>query len=61
MTHRLTKPAAPERVQMPHDLIMWANDFREQWAIDDARNFLLEEYERLKDWDQVRMVAKERG
>lgn len=60
MDKRYDKPATMERVTIPHDLIAWANDFGQQWAIDDARNFLLEEYERLKDWNAVRASAQAR-
>jgi hypothetical protein len=57
---RYPKPVVSQSVQIPIDLIAWANGFSAQWAIDDARNFLLEEFERTHDWDQVRNAARER-
>ena len=52
---------SPEKVAIPIDLVVWSNGYEAQWAIDDARTFLLEEYDRTKDWDQVRLSARARG
>jgi hypothetical protein len=58
---RYPKMVSQEKPTIPMDLVVWANGYEAQWAIDDARTFLLEEYDRSKDWDQVRLSARMRA
>lgn len=61
MAHRYTKPQSLESVMIPIDLLGQINSLGAQWAIDDARTFVLEEYERSKDWNAVRAALNSRG
>ena len=58
---RYAKQKPADVVEIPRDLIGWADGYGAQWAVDDAKSFLLEEYGRLDSWDAVRVVAQSRG
>ncbi len=55
---RLEKPPAPnfQSDPIPADLLQYTQGFDEAWARDEAMDKCVELYQKLGNWDRVRMA-----